>query len=238
VLGAPIRLACWMHWSSREPDMPTKTEILAGLARAAGDGFVIALAWHVLVAAAVVAAFVGWRPARRTLELLLCLPLVSVSALAFAVGNPFNGLVFALLAGGLAALAMRASRAPSFEDRHWGWSAYVGVALAALAGVYPHFVEGHSLLAYLVAAPMGVVPCPTLMLVIGVALLAGRRGRRAWNLLLAAAGAFYGAIGVFQLGIVIDLALLLGAVPLFALGIAPARQKAEAAPMDRPPLRI
>jgi hypothetical protein len=45
----------------------------------------------------------------------------------------------------------------------------------------------------------------------------GGRGGRAWTATLAAAALLYGAIGVFQLGVAIDLGLLVGAVALLAL---------------------
>lgn len=41
---------------------------------------------------------VGWRPSNRIVDYLFTAPLLSVSALAWASGNPFNGATFAALA--------------------------------------------------------------------------------------------------------------------------------------------
>lgn len=86
------------------------------------------------------------------------------------------------------------------------------------AWVYPHFLVGRSPLAYLVGSPMGLIPCPTLALVMGLALVAGGPGGRSTSLLLALAGLFYAVFGVARLGVVLDVALLAGPVGLLALG--------------------
>jgi hypothetical protein len=46
----------------------------------------------------VLAVLVGWRPSNRIVDYLFTAPLLSVSALAWASGNPFNGATFAALA--------------------------------------------------------------------------------------------------------------------------------------------
>ena len=64
---------------------------------------------------------------------------------------------------------------------------------------------------------MGLIPCPTLSLVIGFTLLAGGFGSKAWSLVLVAAGTFYGLFGVARLGVVLDVVLAGGALCLLAL---------------------
>jgi hypothetical protein len=49
----------------------------------------------------------------------------------------------------------------------------IGVSMIAFGWLYPHFLESHPATTYLFAAPTGVIPCPTLSLVIGFALLSG-----------------------------------------------------------------
>jgi hypothetical protein len=70
-------------------------------------------------------------------------------------------------------------------------------------------------------APTGLVPCPTLSLMIGFALIAGGLAARTWSLTLAAAGVFYGAFGAARLGVTIDLALIAGALGLVVLAALP-----------------
>lgn len=194
--------------------MPTPGEILAGLARIADEAFAFAVAWHVLVGAVLIALLAGWRPSRRLAASALAAPLASVSVFGWAYGNPFNGTMFALFAAVVAVLGARAPRVAVAEPA--GWTAALGVAMVAYAWVYPHFLAARPFAAYLVGAPMGLVPCPTLSLVIGLALLTGVPGDRAWTAVLAGAGLLYALFGAFRLGVWLDLGLLAGAAALGA----------------------
>jgi hypothetical protein len=195
--------------------MPSSTEILSGLERLANDAYPFAFAWHVVVGIALVLLVLGWRPTPRVAGLLCTVPLVSVSAFAWTSGNPFNGLVFAVASIVLAVLAMRRPR-NARRPRNEIWSAALGGALVAFAWTYPHFLLGHPWYAYLVAAPMGLIPCPTLALVVGLCLIGNSPAGRTWTATLGAVAAFYGLFGVLRLGVMIDLALLVGAVGLLA----------------------
>ncbi|MCA9560787.1 MAG: hypothetical protein KC583_19700 [Myxococcales bacterium] len=191
--------------------MPTSEDILVGLGTIANDGVLFAAAWHFALLLVLVAVARGWRPSRRTAATALSLPLASVAAFAWAYGNPFNGLVFAALALALAALARRLDREP--VTRGASWAVVAGALMVAFGWVYPHFVQVDSAAAYLYAAPTGLIPCPTLSVVIGLALLAGLSDR-AWSTLTAAAGLLYGLFGTFRLGVTLDAALLAGALAL------------------------
>lgn len=72
------------------------------------------------------------------------------------------------------------------------------------------------------AVKMGV-PCPTLAIVIGLALIGDGIGTRRWSVLLGAAGIFYSLFGAFRLGVEIDLLLLVGAGALIARASSPIR---------------
>jgi len=94
------------------------------------------------------------------------------------------------------------------------WSFAFGVIMIAFAWVYPHFVPGSSWLKYLYAAPTGLIPCPTLSLVVGFALLTRGFSSRAWTLTLVIIGLFYGLFGALRLGVRIDFLLLIGTLLL------------------------
>ena len=66
----------------------------------------------------------------------------------------------------------------------------------------------------LYAAPLGLIPCPTLSALVGVALVVNGLGSRAWSLILSGSGVLYGVIGWFRLGVTIDGVLLVGAITL------------------------
>lgn len=188
--------------------MPTPDSILAGLTAIASGGVVVAVLWHIVIAAAIAAIVAGWRPSQRVARVLLVVPLVSVAAFAFAFDNPFNGTVFAVVAAGLAVLGglVRSERVSTGGAP----AATMGIVSIAFGAFYPHFLDG-SPLVYAYAAPVGLVPCPTLALAVGFALLGNGLGSRAWALLVATLGVFYGLFGVLRLGVYLDVGLVVGA---------------------------
>jgi hypothetical protein len=196
--------------------MPSSTEVLDALTALANRFWYLAAAWHVATAVGIVAVLAGFHPSRRLAGVLLVTPCLSVAGLALSVGNPFNGLVFLATAFVLFGIAIRLPSVPVRRSAHWA-ATHVGLALLTFGWMYPHFLVGASPFAYLYAAPMGVVPCPTLAAIIGVSLLAGGFQSRSWSWVLASVGLFYGAFGVLRLGVTIDWMLGLGALVLAAL---------------------
>jgi hypothetical protein len=193
--------------------MPSATEILDGLSVIANQARGIAVAWHIVIAIALTALASAWRPSQRAARLLTGAPFVSVAALAFAFGNLFNGWVIAGSMLALTGLAMKSDPRP--VARGSASMRRIGVAMIAFGWLYPHFLKGPAI-AYLYASPVGLVPCPTLAVAIGFALLGNGLGSRAWSLTLAALGLFYGVFGVLRLGVFLDIGLVGGAVALAA----------------------
>ena len=190
--------------------MPTSEQILSSLRDIANQWQLLAVLWHIYFAVLAVGLLVGMRPSKRLGGFLLGLPLLSVSALAWASANPFNGILCAL--AGIALLAI-ALRLPA-DQVHVapGWVVSAGVLLFLFGWFYPHFLDTSSLVPYFYAAPTGLVPCPTLSIVIGLSLMVGGFDSRAWSLILGATGIFYGIFGALRLGVTMDLVLLLGAL--------------------------
>jgi hypothetical protein len=149
---------------------------------------------------------------------MLCAPLVSVSVLAWISGNPFTGLLFAALSVALLVLSFalpndRAHFAPLPVT-------IAGFVLMAFGWVYPHFLETSSFAPYLYAAPVAIVPCPTLSAVAGLALVLGVLEWRAWGIVLAGVGLFYGLFGAMRLGVALDWVLVVGAAALLVYSLA------------------
>ena len=186
--------------------------ILAGLTGIANNWRWLAIAWHIFLATLLVRLVAGWRPSSRLIGQLLIAPLLSVSLLAWLSGNPFNGTAFGVLAAALLRAANRFSKA-SVQLHSPAWAA-PGVALIMFGWVYPHFLKTDSWTTYLYASPFGLLPCPTLSVVIGVTVFFRECRPSLWSTALVVAGLLYGAMGVFGLGVALDWALLVAAAIL------------------------
>jgi hypothetical protein len=205
--------------------MPTSPELHSLLATIAREAFGIGVLWHVLVAAGLVAVALGVRVSDRTGAAFVTVPLLSVGVVALFFGNPFNAIVYGLVGIALFGCAQRASRERAAPAT--GAPLIAGGLLLAFGWVYPHFFERGSLALYALGSPIGVLPCPTLAVTMGLTLIGSGFGSRPFSALLGSLGAFYGLFGVFVLDVTIDAALLAGAALLFA-NLRSGRQAADA----------
>jgi hypothetical protein len=201
--------------------VPSTDTVLTGLTAIANEWRSLAITWHVVLAALFAVVFTGWRPSTRLVGHLLIAPLLSVSVVAWLSGNPFNGTVFAMLAATLVVTAARFSNAPA----HLASPAWrvPGVAVFMFGWMYPHFLRTDSWTTYLYASPLGLLPCPTLSMVMGLTMLFESLRSRVWGTALVVAGLVYGTVGVFRLGVTLDWGLLFASA---VLGAAVARDYA------------
>ena len=88
------------------------------------------------------------------------------------------------------------------------------IFLIVFGCAYPELGGATSWWAALWEAPVGVIPCPTLAVVIGLALLGDGLGSMPWSLALSGLGLFYGIFGAWYLGVSIDWVLFIGAALL------------------------
>ena len=70
--------------------MPTAGEILSTATVIANEWRWLAVSWHLLMGAGVVALAAGWRPSKRLAGILITPLLISVSVLALWSSNPFT----------------------------------------------------------------------------------------------------------------------------------------------------
>lgn len=196
--------------------MPTPGEIVVGLERISNDWRWLSVLWHGYFAVFIVALIFGVRPSRRTTGMLLALPLLSVSILAWFHGNPFNGGFFGIATAILVIASVRLRGAV-----HVGppWFVIVGVLMAGFGWLYPHFLVNANLVQYVYSAPTGLIPCPTTSIIIGISLILTGLDSRSWCLTLACVGLFYGVFGAARLGILIDSTLVAGALVIVYAGI-------------------
>jgi hypothetical protein len=195
--------------------MPSTEEIVEGLTRIANEWLATAVLWHIVLACMLYALVKEiWRPSARTAALASSGPLASAAAFAWVGQNPFNGLVLSLATVALGLFASRLGSTP-LQLGKLG-ARRLGAGLILFGWLYPHFLEAESIWVYTVASPIGLVPCPSLSILIGLGLYADSFGSRAWGLTAGVLGLFYGIVGVARLGVWIDLPLVIGAAYIAA----------------------
>jgi hypothetical protein len=195
--------------------MPTPESILSWATSVANEWRWLAIFWHVALAVALLTGLTWSRMSQRSVAFLCVLPIASVAVVAWVSGNPFNGTLFTLLTLVLSRAAANVPGEVAFTSVSWPWR-LAGVGLVGVGWLYPHFLITDTSLTYAYASPFGVLPCPTLSVVIGLMLAVGGLRSADWNVALTAAGLLYGWIGVFRLGVLLDGWLLGGALVLAA----------------------
>jgi len=189
-------------------------EIISGLYSIANDNSLFAIIWHVIIYFLLLALVAKWMPSNRLLGTLICLPLFTVAAFAWFSGNPFNGSLFAVLAILILVFGLKTSLQPvSLSQLPF---VIIGIIMIIFGLVYPHFIETNSIFKYLYASPVGLIPCPTLSILIGFVLLFNGFGSQSITLTFIIAGLFYGFFGAFRLGVYLDLFLIFGTLTLSA----------------------
>jgi len=210
--------------------MPSADVILESATDIANRWRLVAMSWHAVLALAAIALMSGRRPSQRAAGEFLVAPIASVAIIAALAGNPFNAIVFAMLATVLVS-SVRSLPEQQVQIEAAPWAA-AGVVFMGFGWIYPHFVQTTHWTEYAYAAPLGLVPCPTLAFVIGASLFMPLSASRAWTLTLVAAGLLYGVIGTFGLGVSLDYGLMLGAIVLLGrwLQIRPRPMPATSTP--------
>jgi|WetSurSiteA1Bulk_404760.scaffolds.fasta_scaffold02653_3 hypothetical protein len=192
--------------------MPKTQEILQMLQSIVDDYPASAIVWHVVFFGIIAFLFAKWVPSNRLFGIMLSIPLLSVAVFAWKSGNPFNGILFSMLAIFIFIFGLRATAQPvSLSALPF---LLVGIILVVFGLIYPHFLKTDSLFRYLYASPAGLIPCPTLSILIGLALIYNGFGSQPITIALIAFGLFYGLFGVLKLAVYLDLFLLLGAATL------------------------
>jgi hypothetical protein len=191
--------------------MPTSEEILSVLKQISNDLILLAIVFHILIFVIAIALIKGWRPTKYMAGLVLSIPLLSVSVIAWIYNNPFNGVLFGIFFILLFLFSLKLPKQPiGIATGSWKIPA---VLLIAFGIFYPHFLDAHPAM-YLIAAPIGLIPCPTLSMVIGFTLLFRSFNSTRWAWALVTIGLFYGIFGAVKLHVYIDVILILGSLIL------------------------
>ena len=187
-------------------------DIISGLETIANKYKVLATVWHLLFYGLLISLLAKWQPSNSLFGILLCLPLLSVALLAWINGNPFNGTMFSVLSLLLVIFAIRLS--PQVVSTSQLIFMIIGICMIAYGLVYPHFLETDSIMKYFYASPAGLVPCPTLSVLIGILLVFNGLGSPSIQMLLVIFGLFYGLFGAIKLKVYLDIGLITGSIIL------------------------
>lgn len=194
--------------------MPSASEIIKALALLANKYTIVAIAWHaVFVLFLLLLLFAKRKPSNHFAGYFLTLPLFSASIFAWQIGNLFNGILF-LITGALLLFLTAKSNTDRVSVNSNIWLRTIGAIIFLSGFFYPHFLE-QDLWSYLYAAPVGLVPCPTLLTITGLVLVFNTSQLKLWFVVLTLVDFFYGVFGVMKLNVYLDLILIAGAILLF-----------------------
>ena len=192
--------------------MPRTEEILNGLQTIVNNYSTFAIIWHALFYLLIAALIAKWQPSNKLFGLLICLPLISVAIFAWLSGNPFNGVLFSLMTILIVFFGLKTSNQPIQTSQTIFM--VIGILMILFGLIYPHFIDASSPFKYLYASPAGLIPCPTLSLLIGFVLLYNGVGSQSITLTFVVFGLFYGIFGVLKLAVLIDIFLVIGSIAL------------------------
>jgi hypothetical protein len=188
--------------------MPTSAEILNGLIIAANKFIWIGIGWHIILFAFMVRLFTQKPVNTKIIASGMSVFLLSVGIISVLIHNPFNAIMFALAALIFGIYTLNFKAVPVRPE--WSPATIVGLLMVIFGFVYPHFLEAKSWINYLYASPMGLIPCPTLSVFIGLTLMLRGFNSRKWMFTAAGLGLFYGIVGVLRLKVYLDVALIGG----------------------------
>ncbi len=186
--------------------MPTAQEILRNLQTTVDAYLWLRILHHVFL---ILAAIALWRFRQKA-------GWIATSYLTFAffsvflggvapIFNPFYLMVFGILT--LLGIWELFNPQMDFSMRH---TPNIQIAIALVGGFigfwYPHFVEGG--LQSLVASPLGVIPCPTLLVALSLFLVAYPQTNKIWQWAVTVVALYFGIVGLFRLKVTLDVAVL------------------------------
>ncbi len=172
------------------------------------------LVMHLLVIGTLLALFLvpGSRTRRYVFDTAILALSVSVATISILGGNPFNMAVFGIIAIISAIELVRGMNQVNVP--RLSANTIVGFLFVLTGFWYPEFVKASPLLMPVVS-PLGAIPCPMFLVMLGMLTLCIPHVNRLQFVTTAALGLFYGITGVLQLGVYLDLVLLAAALYSF-----------------------
>ena len=199
--------------------------ILEYLSMVSNQNLAVNLIMHLVILGAVFAVFAVKNILLKKLIVNSAILILSLSVLinAWIYGNPFHLVTFAILAG-FAGWELLTGK-NNFHTPEMNSITLIALVFIVLGLWYPDFVEVNKVQS-LLFAPVGIVPCPTLLVTLGLLSLAYTRINMLQYVVTITMGLIFGIIGTFVLKVYLDVSLLLAV--LFSLWILVQRKKYSA----------
>jgi len=200
--------------------------ILAGLQMTVNTYSGLRVVHHILLIVVFI-FFISFKErVSRLVSLYTVLAFLTIFLTSLApIGNIFYLVVFGILT----TLAILEFLNPKTDYSMKG-TPTINVVIALLSGFlgfwYPHFMEGYFKALY--ASPYGIIPCPTLLVILSFFLVFYPYSHKFFHWILTIVGLFFGFFGFFVLKVRIDLALLaLSLYTLYSLILLGAKKPEE-----------
>lgn len=182
--------------------------ILKYLEMVANNNLFLNFSMHIVALIALVSIFIVKREniKRLIFHASVSIMFLSVTINALVFGNPFHAVTFGILA--LTALAQLFVAKNNIQITSSKWHIAVALFFIFLGLWYPEFVEKNAVM-LLMVAPMGVIPCPTLLTTLGLLTLVLPSVSKFQYVITIITGLIYGLIGVFVFNVALDITLLI-----------------------------
>lgn len=162
---------------------------------------------HLIVLAALVFIFLGKNAKTKSLLVdgAVVILTLSVTITGLKYGNPVHALTFAVIT--VFALFELVQGKNDFTIRKTDFQTVLALLFLFIGFWYPEFVKT-SFVRSLLFSPAGIIPCPTLLIILGLLTLAYPNVNKVQYIITLIMGVFYGFVGVFQLKVYLDIALI------------------------------
>lgn len=162
---------------------------------------------HLLILATMIVVFLSadLKLKRYFFDVLILLLMISVAVLSIISGNPFHLVTFGILA--IISFVELIKGNNQIVRPKLNINTVIALIFIFAGFWYPEFVKADAL-SQLIMSPVGTIPCPTLLVSLGMLNLAVPQVNKVQYIATLILGIFYGLVGVFFLKVYLDIALI------------------------------
>lgn len=215
-----------MHIARQKPDFKKKKEIIMDsqkileyLGNVSNNSLMHNFTLHLITLGLLLIYIFSMKAKWRTtaMNCIVAVLTLSVTATAFINGNYFHVLTFLILSViSVIELFIRKNEYAQFK---LNFTTVISFAFILIGLWYPEFVTV-SKLKCLLFSPVGIVPCPTILVILGITSLKKSKTNSLQQITVLTLGLIYGIIGTFKLRVYLDITLIAGIIFAFIMFIS------------------